>query len=155
DQFVQSLEYNKGKGRDVNPEYKRIVQQKHKLRIHIKDMIDEKVDAYFILPIQRRLNELSRKQRSIPSKNPADPDYRRLWYCRYADDFLIGLIGPKEEAETIKDRIEQFLKNELNLELSVEKTGIKHAKTEGALFLGYEVQMRTTEKTRKMKMSGS
>lgn len=155
DQFVQHLDYNKGKERARNPQYLRIVRQKGKLRKQLKDMTSENVDAYFTLPIQRKLNELGKTQRSIPSKNPVDPNYKKLWYCRYADDWLIGLIGSKEEAEAIKDKIEQFLKIELNLELSAEKTGIKHAKTEKVLFLGYEAQIGVTEKTRKVKLAGS
>src|SRR5439155_11898290 len=50
DQFVRNLEYNKGKRRTVNPQYHRITKQKSKLRKQIKNMVDEKVDAYFILP---------------------------------------------------------------------------------------------------------
>jgi hypothetical protein len=74
-----------------------------------------------------------------PSKNPTDPGYRRLKYVRYADDWLIGFIGPKEEAEEIKQRVKVFLHDVLRLELSEEKTLITHAKTEAARFLGYEI----------------
>src|SRR5204862_8009123 len=66
-------------------------------------------------------------------------DYRRLRYCRYADDFLWGLIGPKEEAELIKERLRTFLQEELKLELSEAKTLITHARTETARFLNYEI----------------
>ena len=31
-----------------------------------------------------------------------DENFRRIVYVRYADDFLIGVIGSKEEAESIK-----------------------------------------------------
>lgn len=56
----------------------------------------------------RRSGDRSRAERafkdaqSLPSKDPADPGYRRLWYVRYADDFLLGFIGPKAEALDIK-----------------------------------------------------
>jgi hypothetical protein len=76
----------------------------------------------------------------LPSYDPNDPDFRRLRYVRYADDFLLGFNGPKEEAEEIKQRLEEFLRDHLKLELSRTKTLITHARTGAARFLGYEVQ---------------
>ena len=64
----------------------------------------------------------ARRQRSMPAGDPQDPGYRRLRYLRYADDHLLGFIGPKAEAEQIKDRLAQFLRDDLKLELSREKT---------------------------------
>jgi group II intron reverse transcriptase/maturase len=83
---------------------------------------------------------LSRRQaQQMPSRDPNDPDFRRLWYVRYADDFLLGFSGPREEAEQIKQQLEGFLRDALKLELSREKTLITHARTEAARFLGYEI----------------
>ena len=45
----------------------------------------------------------------MASRDPDDPDFRRLWYVRYADDFLLGFSGPREEAEQIKQRLQAFL----------------------------------------------
>jgi len=53
--------------------------------------------------------------------------------------FLLGRVGPKEEAEEIKERLRTFLQEELKLELSAAKTLITHAKTETARFLNYEI----------------
>jgi hypothetical protein len=64
--------------------------------------------------------------------------YRRLKFVRYADDFILGLHGPESEAETIKGRIGDFLRDHLKLELSPEKTLITPA-SERARFLGYEI----------------
>jgi hypothetical protein len=58
---------------------------------------------------------------------------------RYADDFLLGCIGPKEEAIQIKEQLRRHLAENLKLELSEEKTLITHVKTERARFLGYEI----------------
>lgn len=80
-----------------------------------------------------------RKMRSLPSMNPDDPDFRRLTYVRYADDFLLGFIGPKCEAEEIKAKIGKFLADRLRLEMSQAKTLITHGRSEKARFLGYEV----------------
>jgi len=75
----------------------------------------------------------------IPSRDPHDPNFRRLKYCRYADDFILGYVGSKAEAETIKHQLAAFLEEELHLTLNQEKTLITHARSEKALFLGYEV----------------
>jgi len=83
--------------------------------------------------------QLSKEAQSLPSREPQDPNFRRLWYVRYADDFLLGFIGPKVEAEEIKLQIARYLLDELRLELSDEKTLVTHARDEVAKFLGYEL----------------
>ena len=82
---------------------------------------------------------LRKQQRNLPTQDPLDPAFRRLRYVRYADDILLGFIGPKAEAEEIKQRLAQFLRDDLKLELSEEKTLITHARTDAARFLGYEI----------------
>jgi Reverse transcriptase (RNA-dependent DNA polymerase)/Type II intron maturase len=84
---------------------------------------------------------LHKRQRQTPSLDYQDPDYARLRYARYADDFLLGFIGTKEEAMEIKSKIRDWLRDNLKLELSEEKTLITHARTEAARFLGYEVSV--------------
>jgi len=82
----------------------------------------------------------AKRQQAIMRSLPtfiADEGYRRLRYVRYADDFLLGLIGSKEAALAIKAEVKQFLAG-LGLALSDQKTLITHAKTEKARFLGYE-----------------
>jgi group II intron reverse transcriptase/maturase len=83
---------------------------------------------------------LRRKRRTLPSGDPDDPGYRRLRYIRYCDDFLLGFAGPRREAEEIKERIREFLREELKLELSESKTLITHAASQAARFLGYEIR---------------
>ena len=77
--------------------------------------------------------------RSLPVGDPQDPGYRRLRYSRYADDQLLGFIGPKAEAEAIKNQLARFLRDELALELNADKTLITHARTRAARYLGYEI----------------
>lgn len=83
--------------------------------------------------------QLRKQAQKLPSIDPKDPKYRRLRYVRYADDFLLGFVGPRKEAEEIKQELRVFLQRELELELSEEKTLITHARTETAKFLGYEI----------------
>ena len=61
--------------------------------------------------------QLRRQMQQLPSRDPYDPDYRRLRYVRYADDFVLGFIGPKVEAQQVKESLETFLRDSLKLEL--------------------------------------
>jgi group II intron reverse transcriptase/maturase len=73
-----------------------------------------------------------------PSSDPQDPNYRRLFYTRYADDFLCAVIGTKAEAVELKTWLEHYLRDELQLDLSAEKTLITHA-SQRVRFLGYDI----------------
>lgn len=75
--------------------------------------------------------------RKVSYGAPNDPYFRRLGYVRYADDFLIGIIGPIREAREIREQIRQFLKDTLNLELNMEKTKISNPSSHKIKFLGY------------------
>jgi len=72
----------------------------------------------------------------IPSRIPNEIGYRNCKYIRYADDFVIGVLGPREMAIELRDKVKNFLKHELNVELSLEKTKVTHV-THGIEFLGY------------------
>ena len=67
----------------------------------------------------------------------------RLYYVRYADDWLIGIWGKREDAVKVKNKIENFLKEKLELEMSLEKTKITHAGKKKAFFLGYDIYSPT------------
>jgi group II intron reverse transcriptase/maturase len=86
--------------------------------------------------------DLLRQIRALPYGDPMDPGYRRLFYCRYADDHLLGFIGPKAEAEQIKAGLAAFLRETLKLELNQDKTVITHARTSAARFLGYQITVQ-------------
>ncbi|MFL6125192.1 group II intron reverse transcriptase/maturase, partial [Actinophytocola sp.] len=91
------------------------------------------------------VRRLHKQLRRLPSADPQDPGYRRLRYVRYADDHLLGFTGPKREAEQIKQRLARFLREDLKLELSQEKTLITHARTGAARFLGYEITVQHSD----------
>ena len=74
----------------------------------------------------------------LPSRDPTDEGYRRLVYVRYADDFMLGIIGSKREARAVKDKVGAFLQK-MNLTLSETKTKITHATKSRARFLGYDI----------------
>jgi Reverse transcriptase (RNA-dependent DNA polymerase) len=126
DRFLEDTllpEYTRGDRRKENPEYVAVELALRKAR-RKKDFAEV-----------RRLTQL---RRTLPANLRDDPDYRRLRIVRYADDFLLGFTGPKKEAERIRDRISDFLRDELSLALSAEKTLITHANGK-AKFLGHEI----------------
>ena len=83
----------------------------------------------------------------LPSDDPKDPNFSRLKYVRYADDFLLGVIGNKENAEKVKEKVRNKL-SEMNLTMSDEKTLITHARTQKARFLGFDVGITKHDNTR-------
>jgi retron-type reverse transcriptase len=105
---------------------------------------DEKKERAGVL---RRMKE---KERSVPSRLFRDETYKNLQYVRYADDFIIGVIGSKEDAETIKTDLTAFLKEKLCLTLSAEKTKITYA-AEKARFLGYDMAISKSQEILKRK----
>lgn len=128
DQFVeQSLlpEYNHGDLRRPNPAYEANDSAIQRAKRHGD---------------REALLALRRQRRTLPSQDPHDPDYRRLRYVRYADDWLLGFAGPKHEAEAIRATVRDFLREQLKLELSESKTLITHAASQAAHFLGYEIR---------------
>jgi group II intron reverse transcriptase/maturase len=127
DRFVEQKlipTYTRGECRQANSEYRSLQQQEGRLR-HAGNV----AEAQEIRKIRQRM----------PSVLTDDPAYRRLRYLRYADDFLLGLAGPRIEAEEIKRQLRQFLDEKLKLELSEPKTLITHGRSEYARFLGYEI----------------
>jgi len=130
DEFVEQElipQYTRGASRKTSPEYNRAGKQLVKAR---RD--GDRAEA-------RNLELL---RRSLPSKDPADPGYRRLRYIRYADDHILGFIGSRAEAEQVKARIAGFLRDTLRLELNDAKTLITHARTKRARFLGYDITVQ-------------
>src|SRR6266480_6012192 len=117
-------QYTRGEKKQVNPIYKRLMS---------------KAENRFKRGLTMQAQQFRKAAQQLPSKDPQDSNYRRLRYCRYADDFALGFIGPKEEAEAIKQQLATFLREELKLSLSGEKTLITHARSSAAKFLGYEV----------------
>lgn len=127
DEFVETVlipEYTRGRIRKQSTEYARVRAARDRAR--------KRGD-------HATARELRKQVRGMPSGDPRDPGFRRLHYARYADDTLFGFAGPKAEAEEIKQRLATFLRDELRLELSQDKTLITHARTGAARFLGYEI----------------
>lgn len=84
--------------------------------------------------------------RTMHVQDPFDPNYIKVKYCRYADDFVVMIIGSKHLAEQIREEIRIFLEK-LGLVLSQEKTVITNLKDRRVRFLGYEIA-KTQEDTK-------
>lgn len=86
-----------------------------------------------------KAEEILKQMRHLPTQNLCDPEYIRVKYTRYADDFLVMVIGSKRLSEEIRNEIRSFLATELHLELSAEKTLITNLGDQPVKFLGYEI----------------
>jgi group II intron reverse transcriptase/maturase len=128
DKFVENTllpAYNRGEIRRWNRAY-------HTLGARIRD---RRKSGYKV----EEIPQLLKLKRTLPCVDPYDPGFRRLKYIRYADDFLLGYAGTHSEAEKIKELLRDFLRDNLKLEMSEEKTKITHACNDAARFLGYDV----------------
>lgn len=96
-----------------------------------------------------KLKELERVEKSITPTVPKDEQYKRIQYTRYADDFLIGVIGSKEDAEQIKQDVKAFLQEKLKLEMSDAKTKITHT-GDRARFLGYDITVSRSQVVKRL-----
>jgi group II intron reverse transcriptase/maturase len=112
-------EFDKGTRRRTNPEWKRLTRSGDIKTAH---------------------------KLHIPSGMANDPDYKRLKYVRYADDFIIGIIGPKEDSIRIRTEAMEFLKETLKLNLNMDKTKITHATEDKAMFLGTLIRITPADK---------
>ncbi|HYU71121.1 MAG TPA: reverse transcriptase/maturase family protein, partial [Ktedonobacteraceae bacterium] len=136
DQFVEGVlipRYIQGEKRRKNLVYNRLMQR---------------AANRFKRRLTTQARQLRKTAQKLPSKDPHDPQFRRLRFCRYADDFALGFIGPKAEAEEIKRQLATFLREELHLNLSEEKTLVTHARSEAAKFLGYEITLLHDDRKR-------
>ncbi len=125
DEFVQELQtrLEKGVEKQDHPEYLRLSQRK----------------GAFLKRGETRskaFKQLVKHMRATPSRLVNDPEYIKIKYLRYADDWIIGVCGSQSLTETIKEEVKAFLSDQLKLTLSDEKTRITNARAEEAFFLG-------------------
>ncbi len=100
DKFIEGLksQFDRGKRRAKNPEYVGYEYRIYRLRKKIDQLKeDEEGNGPLILELRNQIREIDKKRKAIPSRNLYDPAYRRLWYARYADDFV------RHEARTEHD----------------------------------------------------
>lgn len=107
----------------------------------VKQKIKKAEEAGNMAEKERLLKELKKLRSQLlktPCKSQTDKEIK---YVRYADDFIIGVRGSREDCEEIKRKLSCFIRDSLKMELSEEKTLITHSNTY-ARFLGYDMRIR-------------
>lgn len=145
DKFVENLKksFDSNTPYTLTPEYKALQQKRANTKKKIERRNDgeerNRLIAYYI--------EIGKELRKTPAKLCND---KKLKYVRYADDFLIAVNGSKADCEMIKAKLTEFIRNELKMDLSQEKTLITHS-NETARFLGYDVRVRRDQQVKPWK----
>lgn len=138
DSFVENKlipEWNKGNERKFVSGY----QSRKYLNAHQKNLIAQ----LGIEGLEKVVQSYKHNQwisQGFHARDPMDPNFRRLKYVRYADDFIIGFCGHKNEAEQIKLDIETFLAEELKLKVNETKSCIHHSGDKNIKFLGFYIR---------------
>lgn len=146
DKYIKEYaqQFDKGTKRRVLPSADKLSKVKRKLCEKLKTEKNVSVRKQII----GRIKEVVKERQQIPSADSMDSNYKRMKYIRYADDFLVGIIGSKSDCIKVKEDIRDFLNTRLCLELSAEKTLITNAQ-KPAKFLGFNVYVRKSNKTRR------
>lgn len=141
--------FDTGKGRKTNKGYMRFYKKIFSLKKQNQH------DWHLISPNEQErrkktIQELYQTLNTLNRLEPMDTQFKRIKYVRYADDFIIGIIGSKKDAEKVKEDLTVFLKDRLNLELSQEKTLITH-NSKPARFLGYDIKISNNQSAKSNK----
>lgn len=98
--------------------------------------------------LQNRISSLIAVKRETPYLDP-NRKAARIYYHRYADDWTLWVRGNKQLTESLKVKLTNFLRDQLKLELSQEKTRITNLDTDKAKFLGFDIYFPKNELLRK------
>ena len=63
----------------------------------------------------------------LPSVDEMDEGYRRIKYVRYADDFIIGVIGSKADCVAIKEDIKKLPRRKAEIN-AVRRKNLNHTR---------------------------
>lgn len=147
--YKASFDQGSALKRKANPEYERmrgVIERAKRRNAKIWDELNEAERKHRAAALRNMKAEL----RTLPRSDPFDINYKSLQYIRYADDFIIGVIGSKEDAEAVKSDLASYLSEKLKLTLSAEKTKITHT-SEFARFLGYDITVSRSQEIKKNK----
>ena len=146
-QYAQT--FRQGDKRRINPAYKKPLDKRRGKQEWLKRN-EHKIFQEQKAAVKAEINEINQYLRTIPYVDPMDDSYKRLVYVRYADDFLIGVIGSKVDAKQVKADVGQFIRKQLHLELSQEKTLITHG-SDYAQFLSFQITTSTEQNSTRTK----
>ena len=146
-QYAQT--FRQGDKRRINPDYKKTLDKRRGKQEWLKRN-EHKISQEQKAAVKAEIDEINQYLRTIPYVDPMDDGYKRLVYVRYADDFLIGVIGSKVDAKQVKADVGQFIRQQLHLELSQEKTLITHG-SDFAQFLSFQITTSTEQNSTRAK----
>ena len=142
DEFMEQIkaDFSKGKCRKKNKAYTKLAWKIESLRKSYRELKDGHAQESAFKQIRKEVRLLKQKMGKLKARDPMDPEFKRLWYCRYADDFLIGIIGSKTEAQEVMAKVKNFVQDNLKLAIAEDKSGIRHA-TDNTRFLGFDLRV--------------
>lgn len=132
----------KGKRRKPSKAYKALTYQIGRRRQFLREHGETHARSEIL---GSEIDEMSERLRSMPSVDMHDPGFKRLHYVRYADDFLVGIVGTKDDAIRTMEEVKGFVEGALKLTIAVEKSRLA-ALEDGVEFLGYGVRSRRMDK---------
>jgi RNA-directed DNA polymerase len=130
----RKVQFDKGKKRSTNPQYEAIRNHIRLLQNRVRTLKAMDPENPAIRDLMQEIRVRDRERKKLPVGNPKDGNYRRLLFCRYADDVLLGVIGSLQESREILQAVGHYLKHALNLELAEEKSHVVRRRRE-LLFL--------------------
>ncbi len=147
DLFMETLkdEFNQGKKRKKNLNYNRCCGKIERLRKKWDLLKGKEGKEQELQDIREEIRRVDRLRKQLPSGDPFDEGYKRLFYCRFADDFAIGIIGSFADAEKIRQQVATFVQETLKLTIAEEKSHICHSK-KGMITETMRQQKRSTRK---------
>jgi len=149
EEYREKFKEGNPKSKKRNTEYRKYATRIRRLKKKynpIWDKLNDKEKADII----NKKKEWEKKKLSLPYYDPIHEGYKDIKYVRYADDFIIGVYGSKNDCKKIKKDLNNFLNKKLNIELSNEKTLITH-NSKKASFLGYDISIMNDQRTFKNK----
>lgn len=129
--------------RNASKEYEKLARRYRKAKVQLKNGTPAREDV-------REFKEAQKLKLSTPYADVLDEKFKKIQYNRYADDFVVGVIGSKQDAQQIKENIRRFLADELKLTLSDEKTKVTHS-SEKMRYLGYDMAVSRSKATKRDK----
>ena len=147
--YKLSFDTGNAKHRKISHEYASL-HGKHmycskKLEKQGSDMSEEEYEK-----LRAKIHQFKMKKLETPYYPAIEPHFKRLQYNRYADDFVVGIIGSKEDAQRVKADIKQFLQEKLGLVLSEEKTKVTHS-AKLIRYLGYDFTISRSKSLKRNK----
>jgi len=152
DVFMRKLkeQFDQGERRKKHPAYHRYTERIRLLRKKADTLKGKEGTQQQLQAIQDEIRQVDRLRKHLPSGDPFDSGFKRLHYCRYADDYVIGITGSRADAEQVRQEVRRFIEETLKLTIAEEKSHIRHSR-QGVIFLGYEVKTYSGNRIVKVK----